>query len=153
MKKTSSLIDFQFTMPSLIILSILFTPLFTYAGEFYKCIDKNGTETMSDHPLQDAACKLITTSKEMTNEERMNYVAEREAGEKTKNNKYEKRKVWRNLNECLQHADQRYREAWDRDCRLLKLYPNCDGLPIFNATRLDNNRTAERKECLDLYPQ
>jgi hypothetical protein len=36
----SYLIDFQFTMQSIIILYILFTPIFTYTRVLYQCIDK-----------------------------------------------------------------------------------------------------------------
>lgn len=146
MKKTSSLINFQVTISSLIILYMLFTPMFIYAATYYRCIDRSGSEIISNSPLQDVACKPMGTFEEMTDEERVN-------AEKRRNEAFEKMRMWNLLNECLQRADERYRAAWERDCRLLNLYPRCEPFPIENANRLDTNYTEDRNECRQLYPQ
>jgi hypothetical protein len=123
---------------------------------FYRCIDKNGIEIISDHFLSETTCEPIRSFEEMTDQERVNYEKEKEDREKKRTDEYEKRRVEenaeRNLNECFQRASKRYREGWDADCRLLNLNSRCD-LPVENAKRWDYNLKEERKECFKLYPQ
>jgi Aspartyl protease len=70
MKKTSFIIDFQFLTLSLVVLSVLFIPILIYAGEFYKCNDKGGNETLSDFPVDGQTCKQIQTYEETTGTQR-----------------------------------------------------------------------------------
>ena len=149
MKKTSALIDFQFTIPLLIILCLLFTPIFAYAGTFYRCIDANGSEIISDQPLSAKSCEPIMTFKDMTDEERVNYEKEKDAKEKKRADAYEEKSA---LNECADRALKKHRSSWDKDCSLYKLPPGC-ALPIENAKRWDYNLQEERNQCLQAYPQ
>lgn len=155
-KKTSFLINFHFIMASLVILFILFTPFFTYAGTLYRCVDTEGNETATDHLVGGSICKPIDTFKDMTDEERTNYDKEKEVKEKKRTEEYEKlrpgREAKRNLDNCFDSAHSRYKAGWDGDCRLLNLYSGCD-LPVENAKRWDYNLQEEKNQCLQLYRQ
>jgi predicted aspartyl protease len=67
MKKISLLNYFQFLMLSLVILFILFIPIYIYAGTFYNCTDNEGNETLSDYPVGGQSCKQIRTHEGLTN--------------------------------------------------------------------------------------
>ncbi len=66
MKKSSLLTYFQSLILSSAVLYVLFIPIITYAGTFYRCIDKGGNETLLDFPLEGQACKQIRTPEEMS---------------------------------------------------------------------------------------
>jgi hypothetical protein len=157
MKKTLVLIDFQFTVLSLIILCTLFTPIFAYAGTFCRCTDKNGNEIITDCLSLGKDCKPIVTFKERTDQERMDYEKEKEEKRTAEYEKMraedEKIKADENkLDECFQNARKRYNDGWAGNCRLLYGNPGC-ALPTENAQLLGSALQEDRKMCLKLYPQ
>jgi hypothetical protein len=160
MKKISVLIDFQFTMQSLIILCVLLTPIFIYAGTFYRCTDNNGNEILTDHPSAGKDCKPIMTFKGMTDKERMDYEKEKDEKSKAEYKKMrvedEKSKaeenVKKNLDECYQRASKRYDDAYAGTCTSLTGNPYCK-LPSERAQPLIDNLEKDRKQCLNSYPQ
>ncbi|PKN73987.1 MAG: hypothetical protein CVU52_06905 [Deltaproteobacteria bacterium HGW-Deltaproteobacteria-10] len=64
MKRTSLPAYFQLLIISSLVFCVLFIPVITYAGTFYRCIDKGGDETLLDFPLEGQACKQIRTPEE-----------------------------------------------------------------------------------------
>lgn len=72
MKKTSFLIGFQFRRLSLVLVFVLFIPLVVYAGTFYRCLDKDGNETLLDFPADGQTCTQMGTYEEMTGGQREN---------------------------------------------------------------------------------
>lgn len=153
MKKTSSLIDSHFMMSLLIVLFILFTPFFTYAGSVYRCVDKDGDIIISDHPSKEGTCKPQGSFKEMTDQELINYEKEKKDIEKRRDYEHEKKKSSKEaLDECFQRADAIFKENWNVDCKLLHLNPDCS-LPNENVKRWVYQRQHERNHCLKAYPQ
>ncbi|MGV8058176.1 MAG: TIGR02281 family clan AA aspartic protease [Smithellaceae bacterium] len=66
LEKSSFLTYFQYLIISSVVLCVLFIPSFTYAGTFYRCIDKGGNETLLDFPLEGQACTQIRTPEEIS---------------------------------------------------------------------------------------
>ena len=93
MRKVFFLFDYRSVMSSLIILYVLFTPFFTYAETeevYYRCIDKNGAEIMTNNIIPEATCKPIGAFKKMTDQERENDKKEKEEKEIKRTVRYEK---------------------------------------------------------------
>jgi hypothetical protein len=148
MKKTSSLIDFQFTIPSLIILFILFTPLFACADMvfFYRCIDKSGTETMSNYILPEATCTRIGTFEKLTDAELMKYEGEKVEREKQRAADYEKEKQEK---KTAVEIDTAALEACY--ARASRDRTSCHYATPADLMRCDYNYQQERNQCLQLY--
>jgi len=64
--------NFKFLTRSLVVLCLLFIPVFIHAGTFYKCVDKGGTETLLDFPVEGQTCTTIGTYEEMSDSQRGN---------------------------------------------------------------------------------
>jgi hypothetical protein len=92
MKKTSFLITPHLIILSSIIFSILFVPVFACAESraYYRCVDKEGNEIISNNPVGDYTCKQIGRFEEITKEESDKYYKDRE---QKKTEAYEKSKI------------------------------------------------------------
>lgn len=56
----------QSTLLSFMLSFVLLMPALVYGGTFYKCLDKNGNETLLDFPVEDQSCIQIGSFEEMT---------------------------------------------------------------------------------------
>lgn len=151
-EKTLSLIDRHFIMKLSIILSILFTPFFTYAGTFYLCIDKNGNKIISDHPLPEGACKPQSSFEDMSDEELNHYKKEKEDIEKKDANEEKMEEIRKTLNECYRLASERYRANWDDNCRLQNRNPDC-ALPVEIGNVCNDIHQQEKNRCLKEFKE
>ncbi|PKN51404.1 MAG: hypothetical protein CVU55_12275 [Deltaproteobacteria bacterium HGW-Deltaproteobacteria-13] len=76
MKNISSLIDFQFLTVSLIVFCVFFfIPIMIYAGTFYRCLDKDGNETLLDYSVDGQACTPLEAFEEEPNAQKENKAA------------------------------------------------------------------------------
>jgi clan AA aspartic protease (TIGR02281 family) len=80
MKNKSFLIYFQFLTLSLVVLCVLFIPIYIYAGTFYNCIDEDGNETLSDYPVGGQRCTQVRTHEGRTNVQRDDNALEQQQG-------------------------------------------------------------------------
>jgi hypothetical protein len=131
-------------------LCILMTPFFTYAGTVYRCVDKEGSITISDYPLNDKICKPSGSFKEMTDEEKMSDEKEkklREISEKKEAVEAEKRKAAEDLQECYRRARVRRSECGG--------FFNGMDASVMNAiaVQCEDKHLQERDQCLQQYPQ
>ncbi|MFA5322940.1 MAG: retropepsin-like aspartic protease [Smithella sp.] len=67
--------NFKFLTRSLVVLCLLFIPVFIDAGTFYQCVDKDGTETLLDFPVEDQTCTPIGIYEERSDSQRENKAA------------------------------------------------------------------------------
>lgn len=155
MKKQSFLIGLHFMMP-LTILFILFMPIPIYAGDYYKCIDSNGNEIITNQPIDMKTCKLIGVFQEITAEEVTKYRKEKENNDKKRvevlDRERAERETEEKVQECYNKAQNRHRDCM-RDCerrinttdeRKTSAYVACE-------QRCDYNLQQERNQCLQRY--
>jgi hypothetical protein len=133
-----------------VILCILITPFLTYAGTVYRCVDKDGSITVSDYPLDDKTCKPSGSFKEMTDEEKMSDEKEKklkEISEKKEAVEGEKRKAAEDLQECYRRARVRRSECGG--------FFNGMDASVMNAiaVQCEDKHLQERDQCLQQYPQ
>jgi hypothetical protein len=156
MKKTLSIIGIQITIPSLIVLCVLFTPLFAYAGAVYSCVDKDGNEIITDNPIDAKACKQVGTFHDMTDQEKSDYEKERKEADQKNEEEFQKRKdredAKEKLEACLEQAVKHHRENWDQNCRSINSLPGCF-LPPDTGKQWDDKLQEEKNECIRLNAQ
>jgi len=133
-----------------LILNILLTPFFTFAGTIYHCVDKEGSLTISDYPLAGKTCKPSGSFKEMTDQERMSDEKEKKAkeiNEKTEAVESDKKKAAEDLQECYKRARIRRSECGG-------FFTGMDA-SVMNAiaTQCEDKHLQERDQCLQQYPQ
>ncbi len=133
-----------------VILTVLLTPFFTFAGTIYHCVDKQGNLTISDYPLDGKTCRPSGSFKEMTDEERMSDEKEKKSKEITQKKEAvegDKRKAAEDLQECYKRARIRRSECGG--------FFNGMDASVMNAiaTQCEDKRLQERDQCLQQYPQ
>ena len=133
-----------------LILCILITPCITYAGTVYRCVDKDGSITISDYPLDGKTCKPSGSFKEMTEEEKISDEKEnklKEIKEKKEAVEGEKRKADDDLQECYERARIHRSECGG-------FFTGMDA-SVMNAivTQCEDKHLQERDQCLQQYPQ
>ncbi len=67
MKKIPLITSHQRLTLWFIFFCVFIMPAFVFGGTFYKCLDKNGNETLLDFPVEDQTCMQIGSFDEMTN--------------------------------------------------------------------------------------
>jgi len=92
MKKTLSVVKTHFMSFSFLIVSMLFMPLLTEAGTFYRCVDRDGNEILTTKPIDEITCKPVSEFQEMTDQEKLDYEKAREEKEIRREEEYVKAK-------------------------------------------------------------
>ncbi|MHB8907931.1 MAG: DUF4124 domain-containing protein [Syntrophales bacterium] len=139
---------------TLIILAILFMPLFAHAATYYRCVGKGGEVSITDYPLEGQTCKVVGTVKEKTAEERMKEKKESEAREKERAEEDKKRaadeetqmKAADALERCYAGARARYENC----VPYKKAYMYTFDDYVANAARMrcEAKHQEEREKCL-----
>jgi hypothetical protein len=129
---------------------ILLTPFSTYAGTVYRCVDKEGSVTISDYPLDGKTCKPSGSFTEMTAEEKLSEEKEKESKQITVKREAvesEKRKAAEDLQECYKRARIHRSECGG-------FFTGMDA-SVMNAiaVQCEDKHLQERDQCLQQYPQ
>lgn len=66
MKKVLFINNLQRPLLSLFLFFVLWMPALVYGGTFYKCLDKNGNETLLDFPVENQSCVQVGSFEEVT---------------------------------------------------------------------------------------
>lgn len=139
----------RFVIISVFALIFVFPVKLVTGGEYYKCIDQDKNEIITDTP-SGGMCVPLLKDREKTYEERMQEAQEKQVKKKRDAIISSERKRVEQLNKCLERVGDLYNERWDTSCKNRNLPAKC-ALSVETAKRLDSFLHAERSECLNYY--